>query len=143
MIGNRIEPLIEFVSEIDGIGQHFDAATQGSSRIQKCSACLFFIEWFVVVVVAPTVAIIVIKNFVELGKIAFLVHNEYGTVKHVVAEALADPYSVGPWDDRTELIALDAEVLSFPEDQVALNTMFGLDQNDAGASGGVTLPANA
>ncbi|MEE8046964.1 MAG: hypothetical protein V3T49_08990, partial [Dehalococcoidia bacterium] len=59
-----------------------------------------------------------------------------------VAEALTDPYRVGPWEDQTELIALDAEVLSFPEDQAALNAMFGIEKGDATASAGTTLPAN-
>jgi len=80
------------------------------------------------------------------GFVAFLPETEAagGQIAGTrVTDALTDPYSVGPWDDRTELIALDAEVLSFPEDQAALNAMFGLDQNEAGASGGVTLPANA
>jgi len=60
-----------------------------------------------------------------------------------VIEGLENPYSVGPWEDRTELIALDAEVLSFPEDKVALNTMFGIEEDSAENSGGITLPANA
>lgn len=60
-----------------------------------------------------------------------------------VADALTSPHRVGPWDDQTQLIALDAEVLAYPEDQTAITAMFGIEQHEAGSTDGTTLPANA
>ena len=61
-----------------------------------------------------------------------------------VIDGLDSPYRVGPWDDQTELIALDTEVLSFPEDQAAITAMFGIEKpSEGGSSAGTTLPANA
>jgi GGDEF domain-containing protein len=59
-----------------------------------------------------------------------------------VEDGLENPYKVGPWDDQTELIALDAEVLSFPEDDLAIHERFGLERYDPDAPAGTTLPAN-
>ena len=59
-----------------------------------------------------------------------------------VSEALENPYRVGPWDDRTELISLDTEVLSYPEDESAIIALFGIEKPDADAPVGTTLPPN-
>lgn len=59
-----------------------------------------------------------------------------------VTEALENPYRIGPWDDQTEMISLDAEVLSFPEDKSAIAALFGIEIPDSGAPAGTTLPPN-
>jgi GGDEF domain-containing protein len=59
-----------------------------------------------------------------------------------VTEALENPYRVGPWDDQAEMIALDAEVLSFPDDESAIASRFGIERPEPGAPAGTTLPPN-
>lgn len=59
-----------------------------------------------------------------------------------VTGALTNPYRVGPWDDQTELISLDTEVLSYPEDESAMVALFGIEKPGAGAPAGTTLPPN-
>lgn len=60
-----------------------------------------------------------------------------------VTEALKNPYRVGPWDDGAEMIALDAEVLSYHGDESAIIAAFGLQRAEPGISVGTTLPPNA
>ncbi len=59
-----------------------------------------------------------------------------------VSEALENPYLVGPWSDRTEMISLDTEILSFPEDESAITALFRIEKPEAGAPDGTTLPPN-
>lgn len=44
--------------------------------------------------------------------------------------------------DQAEMISLDAEVLSFPEDKSAIAALFGIENPDSRAPAGVTLPPN-
>ncbi len=57
-----------------------------------------------------------------------------------VVEGMDESYMVGPWDDRTELVALDAEVLSYPEDDEEIRLRFGLEKPSSDSQPGVTLP---
>lgn len=60
-----------------------------------------------------------------------------------VASALQSPYKIGPWEDQAEMIALDSEVLSFPENEQEIIARFDITAESGEAPAGKPLPANA